>query len=112
MRQIGDAVPGAIASLLRDTPMSPGKMEFAWRTAVGTAFGKVTSVRLDGCVLYVDAATTHWAREVARSSPVILRRLRTLLGENVVTSLNVRSKQQDRPDRPQTMSKHRTKPSA
>jgi predicted nucleic acid-binding Zn ribbon protein len=112
MRQIGDAVPGAIASLLRDTPMSPGKMDFAWRTAVGTAFGKVTSVRLDGSVLFVDAATTHWAREVGRSSPVILRRLRALLGENVVTSLTVRSKQQDKPREPKTVTRHRTKPSA
>jgi predicted nucleic acid-binding Zn ribbon protein len=109
MRQIGEALPGAVAALLRDTPMSPGKMDFAWRTAVGTAFGKVTSVRLDGSVLFVDAATTHWAREVGRSSPVILRRLRALLGDGVVNSLTVRSRQADKPREPKTVTKTRTK---
>ena len=90
MRQIGEAMPGAVAELLRAAPLSPGKIEFAWKTAVGSAFGKVTAVRLEGHLLLVDAATSHWVREIRRSSPLILRRLHTLLGDEVVTALSVR----------------------
>jgi hypothetical protein len=92
MKPIGSAVPGAIAELLRGAPLSPGKVDFAWKTAVGTAFGKVTSVRLEANILLVDAATAPWAREIRRSSPIILRRLQTLLGDNVVTDLVVRTR--------------------
>ena len=59
--------------------------------AVGSAFGKVTSVRLEGSVLLVYAATSHWVREIRRSSPVILRRLNVLLGD-IVAELSVRSR--------------------
>ena len=83
MQPIGLAVPGAIAELLRGTPMSPGKVDFAWKTAVGPAFGKVTSVRLEGSLLLVDAASAHWVREIRRSSPIILRRLQALLGDSL-----------------------------
>ena len=92
MQQISSAVPGAIAELLRTAPMSPGKVDFAWKTAVGPAFGKVTSVRLEGNLLLVDAATPHWVREIRRASPIILRRLHRLLGDNVVTELTVRTR--------------------
>ncbi len=90
MRRIADAVPGAVAELLRRAPLSPGKVAFAWRTAVGAQLQRVTSVGLNGHVLIVAAGTRQWARELHRSSPVILRRLATLLGEGVVTSLDIR----------------------
>ena len=85
-------MPGAIAELLRGAPMSSGKIDFAWKTAVGSAFGRVTSVRLEGHILLIDAATAPWAREIRRSSPIILRRLQTLLGEDVITELAVRTR--------------------
>jgi hypothetical protein len=72
--------------------MSPGKINFAWKSAVGSTFGKITSVHLEGQVLLVDAATPHWVREIRRATPVLLRRLRTLLGEGVVTDLVVRTR--------------------
>ena len=83
-------MPGALVELLRGAPLSPGKVGFAWRAAVGSAVEKVTSVRLEGRVLLVDAASIAWAREVARSSPVILMRLQTLLGKDTLTSISVR----------------------
>ncbi len=91
MRQIGSAMPGAIAELLRSAPLSPGKIDFAWKTAVGPAFSKVSAVHLEGHVLFVDATTAQWAREIRRSSAILLRRLQTLLGENVILELNVRT---------------------
>lgn len=92
MRPLNAAVPGALATLLREAPMSPGKVTFAWRTAVGQSMDRVTSVRLEGHTLVVEAADTHWAREVSRSTPIVLARLQHLLGREAVTSLSVRIK--------------------
>jgi predicted nucleic acid-binding Zn ribbon protein len=109
MRQIGTAMPGAIAELLRGAPLSPGKVDLAWKVAVGSAFDKVTSVHLEGTILLVDADTTQWAREVGRSSPIILRRLQMLLGDNIVASISVRSRQPDKTREPRTtLRKRRT----
>ena len=91
MRPIIHAVPGALVELLRGTPLSPGKVGFAWRAAVGPAVDRVTSVRLDGRVLVVEASGSQWAREVTRSADLILTRLQTFLGKDIVTSIIVRT---------------------
>jgi hypothetical protein len=90
MRPLTHALPGAIAELLRDVPVSNGKVAFAWRVAVGTTVERVTSVRLDRGVLRVAASDRHWAREIDRSSGVILVRLQTLLGHDTVNRIVVR----------------------
>ena len=90
MQPIAHAIPKALAELLRDTPMSPGKVEFAWKAAVGPAMERGTAVRLEGRVLLVDAHTAAWAREVSRSSRIILKRMETLLGPGVIQELSVR----------------------
>jgi predicted nucleic acid-binding Zn ribbon protein len=90
MKPLAHAVPGALADLLSTTPMSPAKIDFAWKAAVGAAMQRVTSVRLENGVLLVEAASEQWGREVSRSSRVILARLQTLLGEDVVTRIEVR----------------------
>jgi hypothetical protein len=90
MRLLTHALPGAIAELLRDVPVSSGKVDFAWRVAVGTSVERVTSVRLDGGILLVFAEDKHWAREITRSSGVILARLQTLLGQDIVNRIIVR----------------------
>jgi hypothetical protein len=90
VRSIQQTLPGALAELLRGAPLSQGKVGFAWRAAVGPAVGKVTTVRLEGRQLLVDAASIPWAREVERSTPVILMRLKTLLGNDAPTSIAVR----------------------
>jgi hypothetical protein len=92
MDPIGAAVPGAIAALLRDAPLSGGKVTFAWNAAVGPAVQRATSVHLEGGVLMVDASSPEWAREVLRSTPIILRRLRQLLGEETVGGITVRTR--------------------
>jgi hypothetical protein len=83
MRPLAHAVPGALTELLRNQPLSPGKVAFAWRAAVGAGVERVTSVRLEAGVLVVEATSVEWAREVARSTPLILPRLKALLGESV-----------------------------
>ncbi len=92
MRPLSSALPGALADLLRGQPLSPGKVAFAWRAAVGAALERETSVRLEGATLIVDAATRQWAQEVRRSSGIIVSRLQLLLGANTITSLTVRDR--------------------
>jgi predicted nucleic acid-binding Zn ribbon protein len=92
MNPIGSVVPGAIVALLRDVPLSDGKVTFAWNAAVGPAAQRATSVLLEDGVLLVDASSPQWAREVSRSTPIILRRLQQLLGEHTVVSISVRTR--------------------
>jgi hypothetical protein len=90
MRPLTHAVPGALIQLLRDTPISDGKVGFAWSAAVGPALGRATRVKLDGQTLLVEATSAQWSREVKRSSPMILKRLELLLGAGAVTKIEVR----------------------
>jgi hypothetical protein len=91
MRPLTAAIPGALAEMLRDTPISDGKVAFAWKTAVGPALDRATAVKLEGTTLLVDAPGAQWAREIRRSTGLILIRLQTLLGEQAVTSITVRT---------------------
>ena len=92
MNPIASVVPRALVALLRDAPLSAGKVTFAWNAAVGPAVQRATSVHLEDGVLFVDAASPQWAREVSRATPVILRRLLQLLGESTVVSITARTK--------------------
>jgi hypothetical protein len=90
VQPLAQAIPQALAELLRETPMSPGKVEFVWKTVVGPAMERGTSIHLEGRKLLVEARTAAWAREVSRSSHLILKRMERLLGPNVVQELIVR----------------------
>jgi predicted nucleic acid-binding Zn ribbon protein len=87
--KIGDAMPAAVAALLREAPLSPGKVTFAWTAAVGPTLGRATTVALEDRTLVVGAATKQWARELRRSSTMILRRLEKYLGPGTVTAIKV-----------------------
>jgi hypothetical protein len=76
--------------LLRGAPLSDGKVTFAWNAAVGPALERVTAVKLERGILIVEAASAQWAREIQRSSGVILSRLQSLLGKDTVKKLEVR----------------------
>ena len=83
-------IPGVLSEVIRKAPLCPEKVEFAWRSAVGAAVDRVTNVRLDDeGVLHVTTVDANWAREVKRSSRLILGRLGALLGDGVVKKLKV-----------------------
>jgi hypothetical protein len=90
MRPIGHVVPAALMELLRTAPLSDGKVTFAWKTTVGPALDRATAVRLVAGTLVVEATDPQWAREIRRSSGVILTRLKTLLGDETVQKIEVR----------------------
>ena len=83
-------IPAVLAEVIRKAPLCPEKVDVAWRSAVGPAVARVTTVRLDSAgVLHVRAADAHWAREVKRSTRLIASRLAALLGDRVVRKFSV-----------------------
>lgn len=85
------AIPAVLAEILRKAPLSPEKVEFAWRAAVGPAIARVTRVTLDeDGTLNVTATEPHWLAEVRRSSKLIRARLDMMLGSEVVKTLHAR----------------------
>ena len=80
----------ALQTLLRDQPLSTGKVSLAWSAAVGRTIDRVTSVSLgpDG-TLTVCADDVHWAREVRRSTRLIVNRVNRLLGDDIVKRIAV-----------------------
>ena len=83
-------MPAVLAGVLKNAPLTPDKVAFAWRAAVGPAVGKATTVELNGYVLRVRAKDTAWQREIERSAGVIRARLDALLGERVVRTIDVK----------------------
>ena len=85
--------PRVVGELLRGQPLSPAKVQFAWRTTVGSSMAHATSVSLDANgTLLVHADGEHWRRETARSAWIIKQRLGDLLGGNVVKRVTVKGK--------------------
>jgi hypothetical protein len=90
MVRIHQVIPAALASLLREQPLSPGKVRFAWRAAVGQRGDRVSSIAIDRAgTLVVKVADGYWAREFERHAPLIRTRLETLLGAGVVRRLAI-----------------------
>jgi hypothetical protein len=86
---VHDVMPAALATMLRQAPLTREKVAFAWRTAVGPAVDRATTVELKGRVLHVRANDAAWQREVERSAALIRTRLATLLGDGIVRGLDV-----------------------
>lgn len=82
-------MPDALAAVLRHAPLTPEKVAFSWRTAVGAAVDKVTTIELRDGVLRVRAKDASWQREVERSAALIRSRLDALLGPGVVRYIDV-----------------------
>jgi len=82
-------MPEALAEILRKAPLTPDKVAFAWRSAVGAAVDKATTITLHGGVLHVRAKDAVWQRELERSAAVVRARLDALLGAGVVRYIDV-----------------------
>jgi hypothetical protein len=82
-------LPDALAEILRAAPLTPEKVAFAWRTAVGPAIDKVTRVELRGRVLHVATNDPAWQREVERSLGIVRSRMEALLGRGVLGDIQV-----------------------
>jgi hypothetical protein len=76
-------LPDALAAAVRKAPLTPEKVAFAWRLAVGAATANATQVTLGEGVLRVTARDRQWQREILRATPIVLGRLRAVLGDAV-----------------------------
>lgn len=90
MQTLNDVASSALASILRDGPLSPGKLQFAWRLAVGPAIHRVSSAALgpNGSVI-VSVSDARWRKEIGRSREAIRQRLAALLGDDAVKRIVV-----------------------
>ena len=84
-------MPEALAAVLRLAPLTPEKVAFAWRTAVGPALDRATGVELHGSTLTVVVKTDEWRHEIARSLPLIRSRLNHVLGDGIVARIDLQS---------------------
>jgi hypothetical protein len=82
-------LPDVLVSVLRKAPLSPEKVAFAWRTAVGPSLDRVTTIELTGNVLRVRAQNAAWQREIERSAGLIRARLDSMLGDGIVAHIDV-----------------------
>jgi|RhiMetdeSRZDD1v2_1073273.scaffolds.fasta_scaffold1486923_2 predicted nucleic acid-binding Zn ribbon protein len=73
-----------LTEIVRRQPPSPARTTFAWQMAVGAALARVTKVSMDDAgVLTVTAADDRWRAEIDRARDVALRRLQTILGDEI-----------------------------
>lgn len=93
MIPIQDVIPGTLAEVLRKAPLSPEKVEFAWRAAVGPAVANATTIALLDQVLHVQAKGIPWRREIERSTSLVLGRLAAILGAGVVRRIDIRNRE-------------------
>lgn len=84
MHPVGPLLNAVLPALLARAPLTPEKVEFAWRTVAGDAIARVTSVGLRDGVLWVASDDRRWLDEVKRARTSLLPRLAALLGEGVV----------------------------
>jgi len=87
-----ETVTGVLSMVLANAPLTPEKVAFAWRMAVGPAVGKATTVRLgDNGVLHVSCDSPAWSTAVKGSTALIQRRLDQMLGAGIVKTLQFNS---------------------
>ncbi len=82
-------MPDALAEILAKAPLTPEKVAFAWRSAVGPSVDKATTVELRDRMLHVSVRDVAWQREIEHSASLIRARLDALLGEGVVRYIQV-----------------------
>jgi hypothetical protein len=91
MQSIQSLMSNAVARLVRPAPLSPEKVAFAWRAAVGPSVSRVTRVRLANLLGVLEAVVDddRFGDELERSAPLVLARLQALLGADAVERLEV-----------------------
>jgi predicted nucleic acid-binding Zn ribbon protein len=93
----------ALAPAVRQAPLTPEKVEFAWRAAGGAAIARATRVTLaDTGVLRVTGDDPQWIDAVRGMRATLLRQLEPWLGAGIVTAIEVEGGSQP---------KHRRRPS-
>jgi len=91
MRRAPEILASILPGLLQRAPLTPEKVQFAWRTAVGPQVARATRVVLRDRRLLVSADDARWTHEVARAAHLIVPKLRALLGDENVAGLAIQA---------------------
>lgn len=91
MQPLSQLMPRALAEIVRQAPLSHGKVDFAWKTAVGPGMARVSAVRLEDGILIVEARTAQWSSAIMRSSRIILSRMQAMLGAEAIREIRLRA---------------------
>jgi hypothetical protein len=89
MIRSADFATSVLAGMLERQPMSPGKLQFAWRAAVGPALARAATLEMHDGRITAHASSLQWKKEIDRAKPMIVERLRMLLGRDAVKKLEV-----------------------
>jgi len=81
--------PRALRLALAQQPTTQGKVLFAWSLAAGATLARSAQASFRDDVLYLEPRSATWRRELLRARPVLLARLATLLGPDVVRALKI-----------------------
>ena len=83
-------MPVVLQSIVRGAPPSPERTAFAWRLSVGAAIDRVSHATLaESGRLLVRFDDRHWKKEVERSLPLVIDRLKSLLGQEAITGVTL-----------------------
>jgi hypothetical protein len=90
MEAVSITATHTVRDLLRNQPLSPAKVVFAWKFAAGPALARSASAEwsTDG-TLRLRARGATWKREIDRAKPILADRLAFLLGVDVVRKIVV-----------------------
>ncbi len=84
MTPVKQLATSTVAAALRNQPLSPAKVRFAWELAAGRPMARAAEPAVDSAGTVVLRVTdARWAREIARAQPILLERLRAWLGPDV-----------------------------
>ena len=78
-----------MASVVRKAPLTPEKVAFAWRMAVGARVDGATQIELRNGTLHVRATQAGWLSEIEHSAAIIRSRMEVLLGPGVLRFIKV-----------------------
>jgi hypothetical protein len=89
---VQNCIPSVLADVLRRQPLTPAKLAFCWRLAVGPAIQRASHVKLGRPgELIVEVEDPRWKRELERALPLVKNRLEYLLGAEAVARMTVRT---------------------
>ena len=101
MEPIQPLLSAAVARLVRPAPLTPEKVVFAWRLAVGAAIARVTRVRLTpDRALEVEFDDARWCGEIERSGAIVLERVQDVVGRRACRTAAPQEARQQREQAP------------
>ena len=89
MERLDRTAVRAVRTLIAPQPVTEAKVAFAWAIAAGPALARAATVSWSDGTLSVEASTEAWRRELARAKPMLIERIASVLGPDVVQAITI-----------------------